>query len=267
LEPQFSEQEVLVDLGLTQKQARVYLALAKFGPLRIMEISRISKIVRPDVYPSLEKLQRLGVVEKLIKTPPEYRAIPMNQALSSLLEAKTNQYERVRVATEHLRGAVKTEKPDALDELESNQFVLIPEGKVVVDRIRNAIEKAQKNIDLILSWKRASRGLADLFADSLKMAWANNVRFRLIAERPPKSQQAEELVQSFREKPMSQMRFIPYHPETVLGIYDKKHVFIIIISQSDLQSSPALWSNNDALISLAANYFELLWLSASESMS
>ncbi|HII85462.1 TPA: hypothetical protein HA273_02565 [Candidatus Bathyarchaeota archaeon] len=61
------------------------------------------------------------------------------------------------------------------------------------------------------------------------------------------------------EKPSCEMRFIEHYPKTVFGIYDKQSIFIITVSKTGLQSSPALWSNNDALISLASAHFEELW--------
>jgi sugar-specific transcriptional regulator TrmB len=262
LEPQFSEQQVLINLGLTLKQARVYLALANFGSSRIIEISKKSKVARPDVYPALEKLQQLGLVEKIIKNPPNYRAIPLKEGLSLLLEAKTNQYEKVKADTETLRDMIKTEEPKDAIQTESSQFVLIPEGRAVIDRIATAIEKTQLTMDLVLSWKRFSRGISSEFAEEIENAWAKNVKTRFIIERPLRSKTSEQLIQYCTGKPSCQLRFNQNHAETVFGIYDKKEVFIVILSKTDLQGSPALWSNNTAMISLASDYFEMLWRNA-----
>lgn len=266
MEPQFSEQQVLTDLGLTLKQAKVYIALVKFGPSRIMEISKNSKVARPDVYPTLERLQQLGLVEKIIETPLKYRAISIDDGLSLLLETRTDQYEKVKAETEILRGAIKTEKPNEPNQIESHQFVLIPKGKATIDRIGTAIKNAQQSIDLVVSWKRISRGIVETFAESLEVAWAKKVKVRCIAERPRKNKTSEQLIQYFREKPSNRIRFVPYHPQTVFGIYDKKEISIVVIPKTDLQSSPSLWSSNDALISLAADHFEVLWREATESI-
>jgi sugar-specific transcriptional regulator TrmB len=47
-----------------------------------MEIAENSKVARPDVYPTLRRLRELGLVENLIKTPPEYRAVPLKEGLN-----------------------------------------------------------------------------------------------------------------------------------------------------------------------------------------
>ena len=264
MEQQSSEQ-VLTDLGLTQKQARAYIVLAKSGPLRITEISRNAKVARPDVYPALEKLQKLGLVEKIIGTPVKYRAISMDEGLSLLLETKTNQYQKIRAETEVLRIAVKTESQNELNQMENNQFVLIPEGKAVIDRIAAAIESAQQSIDIVLSWQRVTRGIVESFTESRDIAEAKKVKIRCISERPPENETSKQLIQYFKEMAFNQMKFISHLPETIFGIYDKREISVAVVPKTDLQSSPVLWSNNVALISLASNYFEVLWREATEA--
>ena len=63
-------------------------------------------------------------------------------------------------------------------------------------------------------------------------------------------------------KPSSEMRFIPYYPKTILGIYDKHEMFVITNPKTDLPGSSALWTTNDSLISLAEDHFGCLWSSA-----
>ena len=265
MEPQSSKLQVLMDLGLTLIQARVYLALAEAGRLKISAIAKISKVARPDIYRTLLKLQELGLVEKIIQTPLEYRAIPMDKGLSLLLETKTEQYEKLRSETRILLYTAEMQKPDKKKQITGSQFVLIPQGRTVIERIGSAIEKAQLSIDLVLSWKRFSHGMVSAFAESMELAWAKNLKIRFIIESPAKSKTAEQMIQFCKEKPSCQIRFIPNHPRTVLGIYDKKEIFIIAFSKTDLPGSPALWSNNFSLIALAEDYFEKLWFTAIEN--
>jgi len=265
LEPSLSDQQVLVDLGLSLKQARVFLALTRIGPSRILPLSKISKVTRPDVYEALERLQHLGLVEKIIKRPVEYRATPLDEGLSLLLKTKENQYQKVRTETEILRDTFKREKPKPQNQIENPQFVLVPEGEAVIQRIRTAIENAKNSMEGVLSWKRFSQGISSTFAENIEKAWAKNVKIRFIVEEPPKDKTSEELVQFFREKPHTQIRFIRGYPNTVFGIYDRKEVYVIVVSKTDLPSSPALWSNDEALIALASDHFEMLWNTAAKN--
>jgi sugar-specific transcriptional regulator TrmB len=265
VESQLSELQALVDLGLTPVQARVYLTLARFGASRTKAISQISKVAQPDVYNALSKLQQLGLVEKLIKTPLEYRAIPLNEGVSFLLETKREQYEKVRAEARMMLDTFKIMRPNSANQPKGSKFVLIPEGRAVIEKINTAIAEAQISMDLFLSWKRFSRGIASTFTESIESAWAKNVKIRFIIESPLESKTAKQLIQFCRERPFCQIKFIPHRPVIVLGIYDKKELFIIVNPETDLPGSPALWSNNPGLIALAKDYFEILWLTAIES--
>jgi hypothetical protein len=103
-------------------------------------------------------------------------------------------------------------------------------------------------------------------AESIEKAWAKKVKIKLIVEKPSRNKTAEQLIQYFRQKPSTQIRFIRDHPETVFGIYDQKEMSVMVISKTDLQGSPGLWSSNDALISLARKHFEVLWREATENI-
>ena len=76
LEPLKEDHQTLIDLGLTLLQAKVYLALVQSGTLKVGTIAQVSKVARPDVYRTLQKLQDLGLIEKIITKPILFRATP-----------------------------------------------------------------------------------------------------------------------------------------------------------------------------------------------
>ncbi|MCW4046872.1 MAG: hypothetical protein NWE99_04840 [Candidatus Bathyarchaeota archaeon] len=256
------EQQILTDLGLTLLQARVYIALTVSEPLRASEIAKKSEVARPDVYRTVSKLQEIGLVEKIIAAPVKYRAIPMEKGLTLLLKRKTRQYKKVRARTQVLLEKARTKRQSNADQMNGDQFVWVPEGKTIIERIRNSLENASQSVDLILSWKRFSRGIASTFAESIEKAWKNGAKIRFIVEKPSESKTAGDLIKFCEEKHSCQMRFTSKYPRTVLGIYDEKEVFIIVDPKTDLPGSPALWSNSSSLISLARDYFEVLWFTA-----
>ena len=125
----------------------------------------------------------------------------MKKGLKLLLETKRNQYETVRAETQILLDTATAEKSNQNKEAEAPQFVLIPKGKTVVEEIRTAIENAEFSVDLVLSWKRFSQGIASIFAESMETAWTKNLKNRFIIESPPESKTGEQLIQFCREKP------------------------------------------------------------------
>jgi hypothetical protein len=53
-------------------------------------------------------------------------------------------------------------------------------------------------------------------------------------------------------------------PKTVMVKYDNKETFIFTKPNAELKNSPALWSNDPSIISMAEDYFDILWITAME---
>lgn len=122
----------LRELGLTEKEARVYVALVELGRGTAYAISKISKIKRPTTYIVLEDLRRKGLVSKvphiknqifIAKDPNELftiqeekirnakRALPGLLALSSAKDHSINTYffegmDGMKEALEYKRNTV-----------------------------------------------------------------------------------------------------------------------------------------------------------------
>jgi CRP-like cAMP-binding protein len=70
--------QTLTLLGLSFNQARVYIALAQSPMSNAQSISMVSKVAREHVYRTMNSLQKLGLVEKIITIPTKYKAIPIH---------------------------------------------------------------------------------------------------------------------------------------------------------------------------------------------
>lgn len=58
--------QALAELGLSEKQAEVYLLLVSRQELRIQEIAELSHLPRSSVYETVRHLQELGLVEEVV---------------------------------------------------------------------------------------------------------------------------------------------------------------------------------------------------------
>ena len=77
--------DLLLGLGLSLNQARVYLAILKLEKTTVGQVAKFSKVRREDVYRILPTLEKLGLVERLIGKPTEVRATLISDALKSLV--------------------------------------------------------------------------------------------------------------------------------------------------------------------------------------
>src|SRR4030067_1135420 len=88
--------ELLLGLGLSLNQARVYLAILKLEKTTVGQVAKFSKVRREDVYRILPTLEKMGLIEKLMGKPTEIRATPISDALTFLVaEEKSKSDERL----------------------------------------------------------------------------------------------------------------------------------------------------------------------------
>jgi sugar-specific transcriptional regulator TrmB len=260
----FMDEEIatLNDLGLTIVQAKAYLALARSGMLSIAATSDISKVPRTDLYRVLKELEKKGLVERVIANPTQFKAIPIDDCLDVLFQQRTAESLELQKKASKLRQNSKFKIDAAQRRKDTSIFMLIPSNRAM-ERIGTAIDSARESVDVVVSWLRFSRGIF-LYAEKLEKAYRRNVVCRFVIELPENGKIPQEQASFMKQNPMCRVKYVATHPQTVIGVYDNKEVFIIENPKADLKESPALWSNNSSLISLVKDFFEISWVTAME---
>lgn len=88
----------LVELGVTESQARAYLALLDLGPSTVGQVSQATGVPRTRLYEVFAELQRAGLVDSLPGEPIRYCPRTLEGHLGRRLEAL--EQERSRLAAE-----------------------------------------------------------------------------------------------------------------------------------------------------------------------
>ena len=254
--------ETLMQLGLGLNEAKVFLSLSALGPATAKTVSKHAKVAREIVYQAMHTLGEKGLVEVLLASPKRFMTVPMQEAVDLLLKNKNMELKELEAKAQKLLNTFKG-KQKTTSQLEEQTFIYIPK-KLVVKRINQAIDRAQKSIDFYITWKRFFQGMTNGFAENIKRALARNVKFRIVMEKPEETKASEHLMPFCKFTPNFKIKFILTYPKTVLGIYDKKEVFIVIDPKGALQDSPVVWSNTPSILSLAQDFFETLWTTAIE---
>src|SRR3989344_5997298 len=89
-------EKYLKDIGLSDKEAAVYVALLSFDKAQVTEIAEKAKIKRPTTYVILESLEKKGLVSEpnigkktyYLAEPPEKLALFVERQIHSLEENK-----------------------------------------------------------------------------------------------------------------------------------------------------------------------------------
>ena len=80
--------EVLINSGLTEKEAEVYIFLAKHGASKTRKIARLMKKDKAQIFRILKRLQTKGFVESTLEFPTRYTVVPFENVLDSVVKAK-----------------------------------------------------------------------------------------------------------------------------------------------------------------------------------
>jgi sugar-specific transcriptional regulator TrmB len=254
-----AEIEVLVGLGLTSCQARIYAALCHAGDLDAKELSQYAHVPRPDIYRIIEDLMKNGLVNKILSRPTTFRAIELRKGISILLAKRNRETKKLE---KNAKNILETfHKIDLQAESRKTDFVLLPNAEQVDNQIEILINGTQQFIDCICSWKRFPR--INTFKENLKSAWSKGVKCRFVIENPPADDKSNAILNT-GENDSCLFRFIPRIPQTVMTIYDKQKAIIITDPKMGSSNSSAMFIQNPSLLNVLTDYFEILWITGME---
>jgi sugar-specific transcriptional regulator TrmB len=248
----------LTELGLTNNQAKIYLALLQAGPATANELAKNSKISRPDIYRIIPFLQKKGLVEKLMTKPSSFQAIPATYVLPTLLKNKTTEQSQLKKKTEDLLSDLKNNHAKKETQRVKTEFILIPGKKVVVQRLKEAIETAQTSVSAVTSKKRFSAAILE-FAKTYETVLKRGVKIRIVTEYHVADTAASRIVQTLSRDPNFEVKYFAAPPSAIVAIFDNKEVCITMHPTAQLAEASAIWSNNRSFVALAQNYFEKKW--------
>jgi sugar-specific transcriptional regulator TrmB len=251
-------EKTLRELGLSLSQSKIYLALVKLGkPSNAKEVSIFSKVARQDVYRTLTELRELSLVEMVIGNPALFRAIPLQETISILMERKDQRIRELLDEAHELFKLFDANEASMLQQ-ENHQFVLIPKKEILIRRIKKVIEGTQESILIVLPWRELTQWLFILH-ESWERALKRGVKVQWITEKQDDLRMVTEITRVLIKYPNFTIRTASTDSVSRFGIYDGKEVFITISSKTNSVESPALWTNNTAVTFIIKDYFEIKW--------
>jgi len=251
--------QTLKGLGLTLLQAKTYLALATLGKADAKTISKASNLARQDIYRIMPTLQKIGLAEKIIAKPTMYKATPIKEGLSILLQIRKEETAELQKKTRKLLN--NFQKNNIITTLqEDSQFIFVSARTKFVKRLEKATHVAQASIDFIGPWK-SFKALLFYALQDLKKAIKKSVKIRMITEKSETEESISKAAQALKKNLLFEVRYISAPAPIGMMIFDKKE---LNLSVSD-KEWPSLWSNNPNIVKLATGYFDNMWNKAEKA--
>ncbi len=250
--------QVLIDLGLTSLQARVYLALSSLGNATMKSVAKVSGIARQDIYRIIPQLHKLGLAEKIVATPSRYKATPLDDGVNVLLRHKSLEYSRLQTKTveliENFRYVAEKSPPREDD----SKFLIISEKKLLYKTLDKKNSVVQTNLLVSGTWESTRGALFGGGSFRFKDALKRGVMIRWITEEHEEDQSTIKPLQKLVKNPLFEIRYFAPPIPLQAAIYDKKEVVMCIatLPSSDVTS---ISSNSAMFVRVALNYWEEVW--------
>ncbi len=231
--------DVLVQIGLTKNEGKVYLALLELGPSLAGQVSRKTGLHRRNIYDITERLIQKGVIGYIIKNNRKLFQAASPDRLKEILD----------------------EKQQSLDEI-------LPKLNSLYEQTK---EKQETN------FFKGTEGLKTIFQDQLEakeilILGASNSAFEILPfyfkwydiDRKKKKIKVKIIANSQFTKPipLSEIRYLPkkYTNPLAINIWQDK-VAIILWKNPPL----AIVIKNKEIADSYKKYFELIWKSAKKN--
>ncbi|MFB0504286.1 MAG: TrmB family transcriptional regulator, partial [Candidatus Bathyarchaeia archaeon] len=263
-------ERVLSELGLSEKEAKVYLYIAKNGPQKAIEISRNLKMHKVEVYRFLKYLESKALVEPALERPTRFSALPFEQALDSLIAEK----KKTARELEEKRDVIL----DQWKLLETDKMPVAPERFLVLSGRTNIFLKTSH---LMKQTQREFLGIStnvafmlddqtEFVSQSLKEVMQES-RNRQIHARIISQVDEENLneTKSFNQKIqrkhlLVEIRHLNFGTSFIprLALRDEEEVVIFLTPKRRLMLSKdetGLWTNSKAVVAALKALFEELW--------
>lgn len=253
--------QALIGLGLTARQARVYFAIAGLEKATIKATSKIADIARQDIYRITAELFDLGLIEKIIASPIEYRAMPIQDGINILLQRKQKENLQSYEKAMQLLQRNKDDNAAMQTHEDSPQFILVPKEEATRRKFRATLGKTQRSVDGILYWK----GFLEVVVNGIerwKKSLERGVKIRLIVYKPQEEKASLKTIQTLKKKGSFNIRYTSSPPPASLTIFDKEKILGTTSPTPIPHEVPSLWINNSSIVAIFQDYFERVWLTS-----
>lgn len=250
----------IMDLGLTEYQARAYLALLELGSSKASQVGSVADVPRTRVYATMNQLHERGLVEIIPETPLRYRPVPIRQYLEksarSLREEATQLEERVDDLQREfaVRGELAME--------ERGRFEAVYGRRNAHERLMKLYEEAGERIIGVGTASSPSRIVKSaIYTLEEKAKQGVSIRYAF-----PVTAQNREQVDQISQ--FARVKAINVHLPIYFYVFDQREILLNHPIPDDDHfvrgDDVAIWTNNPGIARALETIAEDIWNSGTE---
>jgi sugar-specific transcriptional regulator TrmB len=248
----------LLQSGFTRTQAKLYLTLVETGETDVRVLSKKVDVPRQEIYRALNQLQEKGYIERTIALPMKYKAIPFQNLLSVIRDAKTTEYKKSLERTQFLLKRVRESKQ--IQEIEQQEYkIKLIEGKeAVINKCKSAHANVKQSVcccSIFQRWIQIGREIHE----TIQKGVATGVKYRIIIERPFGEINIPKEVLLLMEKNNFQVKMIEKKLKINMVIFDDSLAGFSLYPSKSVNETPMVWTNQPSIIETFREYFDNRW--------
>jgi len=264
--------KTLVSLGFTQWDAKVYVLLAKRGPIKARDAAKVLKMSKQRLYPIIRSLQSKGIVNSSLERPARFSAVPFARVLDLFVKVKMAEAQRVQ---QNKDAILSDWQSIAVAEGDSSpsKFTVIEGRHYIYSKIQQMIQETKSHLSFVTTVPSLARadqyGLFDAaFSHPLK----SKIRFRFLTEISDQNVNAVKLL--LKRTPRGGLKLEGKTPDLGLKLGprmvirdEEETVFFIDAKNGEFateRDALCLWTNCKSLVRAFSTMFEDLWRNATE---
>ena len=236
-------------IGLTEYEAKAYVALLRLGMAKGPEISKKSGVPKTRVYDILRLLVNKGLVEIVQEKPMVFKAIKPEVGIKQLFERKIEGMKETEANIIHSLSKIKTEHKFPI--IQENVFTALGYEKMY-SFVSSWYKEAKKEVSVFSVGEKIPNSLRWIITRAVK----RGVVCRLIV-----TKYDEENINILKRHSRTGMklRFYPSTGRWTFAIFDKKRVVITVRNPEIKEERFSIFFEIPELAKSLSEYYEILW--------
>ncbi len=248
---------LLTQMGFTEAQAKLYLALIITGKTDVKTLAKQAVVPRQAVYRTLGELHEKGIVERIISLPQEYKAIPLQDGLEIMIAEKANDYTKILEQAKEFLFKFEAQQEQLIFENDYN--ISIVEGKeTIVKRTKNITDNLQHNVCLCSTAQRWIHMNLEII-ENVKEALGRGVKYHMVLENSNGEICFPKEFKPMLSHPNYEVRMVRNKLKINAAIFDDKEASFSFYPSKSLSESPMIWTNHPSLLVGFQDHFTNVW--------
>lgn len=255
--------ELLIQHGVPEKGARLYLAACRAGPQTASELARLSAVSRVEAYRIIKQLADEGLLAATSGRPQRFAPLPPNELVDRWIDRASDRLRALQSDREKVLADWENSRTD-FDDHDPRKFAVLEGRETIHKFLLKRIGTARHQILVSASGVSLARFIDGGMDRALREAHRRGVKVRIVTEvHPPHLADAKHFT-GFAE-----LRHAAGPVSNRALVIDRAGALVYVSGDEGLgrtgEEQVALWSSAPMFLQLARDYHKRLWTPAARS--